>query len=60
MATYFLQLGGREGKVKRNGEIPPAPSLELKADVKRLAWQKLQVTSATVSLKMGKEISNDY
>ena len=31
--------------MKKNGEIPPVPSKELKADVKRLAWQKLQVTS---------------
>ena len=39
----FFQLGGREGKVKRIGDISPAPSAELRADVKRLAWQKLQV-----------------
>ena len=37
-------MGGREGKVKRNGELSPALPSELKADVKRLAWQKLQVT----------------
>jgi len=42
VARKIEELGGREGKVKRTGDISPAPSAELRADVKRLAWQKLQ------------------